>query len=227
MSSFDLGIILRVIISPNSAFSQIRDNEEKYFSQSIALLIISSILGALAILPLVMIPLDDAYFEIEGPDNIDNSFPLEESSVVLSIVSTILSGFVSATLYYFIGKKLDGNVNWKKVFSVVFHINAVVIPITIIVGILLFFMWISFTSIEPSSLLDPQITDEDAFSVLGSFIGYAILLGILAIGFAIWGIIVSIKAIKTVHGFSTGKAFGLLILVGIITSLISIPFSFA
>ena len=138
MSSFDLGIILRVITSPNSAFSQIRDNEEKYFSQSIALLIISSILGALAILPLVMIPLDDAYFEIEGTDNIDNSFPLEESSVVLSIVSTIFSGFVSATLYYFIGKKLDGNVNWKKVFSVVFHINAVVIPITIIVGILLF-----------------------------------------------------------------------------------------
>jgi hypothetical protein len=54
-----------------------------------------------------------------------------------------------------------------------------------------------------------------------------ILLVILGIGFTIWGLIVSIKAIKTVHGFSTGKAFGLIILVGLITSLISIPFSFA
>lgn len=216
-----------MITSPNLAFAQIRDNEEKYFAQSIALLIISSILGALAILPLVMIPLDDAYFEFEGTDDIDTGFPLEESAVALSFVSTVLSGFVSAALYYFIGKKLDGNVNWKKVFSVVFHVHAVVIPITIIISIVLFFMWSSFTSIDPSILLDPNINNEDAFSVLGSFIGYVILLVILGIGFTIWGLIVSIKAIKTVHGFSTGKAFGLIILVGLITSLISIPFSFA
>jgi hypothetical protein len=124
-----------VITSPNLAFAQIRDNEEKYFAQSIALLIVSSILGALAILPLVIIPLDDAYFEFEGTDDIETGFPLEESAVALSFVSTVLSGFVSATLYYFIGKKLDGNVIWKKVFSVVFHVHAVVIPITIIISL--------------------------------------------------------------------------------------------
>jgi len=226
LSSFDLSLILRVITSPNSAFSQIRDNEEKYFAQSIALLIISSILGGLAVLPFVMMPLDDAYFEFEGTENIDNTFPLEDSAVGLSIGSSILSGFVSAILYYFIGKKLDGNTNWKKVFSVIFHIHAVVIPITIIMAILLFLMWGSFTSIEPSILLDPNIDEEDVFSLLGSFIGYVILLAILGIGFVIWGLIVTIKAIKTVHGFGTGKAFGLIILVGIITSFVSIPFSF-
>jgi hypothetical protein len=48
----------------------------------------------------------------------------------------------------------------------------------------------------------------------------------LGIGFAIWGLIITIKAIKTVHGFGTGKAFGLIILVGIITSFVSIPFNF-
>jgi len=226
LSSFDLSLILRVITSPNSAFSQIRDNEEKYFAQSIALLIISSILGGLAVLPFVMMPLDDAYFEFEGTENIDNTFPLEDSAVGLSIGSGILSGFVSAILYYFIGKKLDGNTNWKKVFSVIFHIHAIVIPITIIVAILLFLMWNSFTSIEPSILLDPNIGEEDVFSLLGSFIGYVILLAILGVGFAIWVLIVTIKAIKKVHGFGTGKAFGLIILVGIITSLVSIPFSF-
>ena len=106
MSSFDFNLILQVITSPNSAFSQIRDNEEKYFAQSIALLIISSILGGLAVLPFVMMPLDDVYFEFEGTENIDNTFPLEDSAVGLSVVSTLLSGFVSAILYYFIGKSL-------------------------------------------------------------------------------------------------------------------------
>jgi hypothetical protein len=226
LSSFDFNLILRVIISPNSAFSQVRDNEEKYFAQSIALLIISSILGGFVVLPFVMMPLDDAYFEFEGTDDIDNTFPLEDSAVGLSIGSSILSGFVSAILYYFIGKKLDGNTNWKKVFSVVFHVHAVMIPITIIMAILLFLMWNSFTSIDPSILLDPTISEEDVFSLLGSFIGYVILLAILGMGFAIWGLIITIKAIKTVHGFGTGKAFGLIILVGIITSFVSIPFNF-
>jgi hypothetical protein len=199
LSSFDFNLILRVIISPNSAFSQVRDNEEKYFAQSIALLIISSILGGFVVLPFVMMPLDDAYFEFEGTDDIDNTFPLEDSAVGLSIGSSILSGFVSAILYYFIGKKLDGNTNWKKVFSVVFHVHAVMIPITIIMAILLFLMWNSFTSIDPSILLDPTISEEDVFSLLGSFIGYVILLAILGMGFAIWGLIITIKAIKTVH----------------------------
>jgi hypothetical protein len=226
LSSFDFNLILRVIISPNSAFSQVRDNEEKYFAQSIALLIISSILGGFVVLPFVMMPLDDAYFEFEGTDDIDNTFPLEDSAVGLSIGSSILSGFVSAILYYFIGKKLDGNTNWKKVFSVVFHVHAVMIPITIIMAILLFLMWNSFTSIDPSILLDPTISEEDVFSLLGSFIGYVILLAILGMGFAIWGLIITIKAIKTVHGFGTGKAFGLIILVGIITSFVSILFNF-
>ena len=226
MSSFDPSIILRVIISPNSAFAQIRDNEEKYFAQSIALLIISSILGGLVVLPFVMMPIDDAYFEFEGTGEIDNTFPLEESAVELSIVSTIIGGLVSAALYYFIGKKLEGNTNWKKVFSVVFHVNAVVIPITIIMAILIFLMWSSFTTIEPSILLDPNLNEEDVLPLLGSFIGYVVLLAILGIGFAIWGFIVTIKAIKTVHGFGTGKAFGLIILVTIISSMVSMPFSY-
>jgi hypothetical protein len=226
LSSFDLGLIIRVIISPNSAFLEIRDNEEKYFVQSIVLLVISSIIGGLLVLPFVMMPLDDAYFEFEGAEDIDNTFPLEDSSVGLSVFSSLLSGFVSAILYYFIGKSLDGNTNWKKVFSVIFHVHAVMIPITIIMAILVFLMWGSFTAVEPSILLDPNIDYDEVFPLLGPFIGYVILLAILGIGFAIWILIVTIKAIKTVHGFGTGKAFGLIILVAIITSVFSVPFSF-
>jgi len=192
--------------------------------QSIVLLVISSVLGALAVLPFVMMPIDDAYFEFEGTGDIEDTFPLGDSAVGLSVVSSILSGFVSAVLYWFIGKKLDGNASWKKVFSVVFHVHAVVIPITIVISILLFLMWGSFTSIEASTILDPDIGEEDVLSSLGPFIGYVALLAVLGVVFAVWGLIVTIKAIKTVHGFSTGKALGLIILVAIITSLVSIPF---
>ena len=87
-------------------------------------------------------------------------------------------------------------------------------------------MWNTLTSIEPSVLLAPGISEDDALSLLGSFIGWAILVAVLGIGFAIWIFILTIKAIKVVHGFGTGKAFGLVILVAIIVSLISIPFSF-
>ena len=215
-----------MISSPNSAFSQIRDNEERYFTQSIALLIVSSVLSGFAVLPFVMMPLDEAYFEFEGSEDIENTFPLDEFAVPMSISSSILTGFFSAILYYFIGKKLDGNTNWKKVFAVVFHVHVVVILITIVMTIVLFLMWDSFTSIEPSVILDPMIDDEDILLVLGSFIGYVLLLMVLGIGFVIWGLIVSIKAIKTVHGFGTGKAFGLILLVGLITSMVSIPFSY-
>ena len=226
MSSFDFDVILRVITSPTSAFVQVRDYEERYFTQSIALLVISSILSGVAVLPFVIMPLDEAYFEFEGSEELETTFPMEDSAVPLTIGSGILTGFVSAILYYFIGKKLDGNTNWKKVFAVVFHVHALVILITIIMTILLFLMWGSFTSIEPSVILDPTLDEEDVFLLLGSFIGYVLLLVVLGIGFVIWGLIVSIKAIKTVHGFGTGKSFGLILLVGLITSLVSIPFGY-
>ena len=67
--SFNLDIILRVITAPNSAFAEIRDNEDKYFVPSVGLFLFTSALGALVLLPFVMIPFDDAYFE--GVDNVD------------------------------------------------------------------------------------------------------------------------------------------------------------
>lgn len=226
MATFDPGLFLRVIIAPNAAFSHIRDNENRYFAQGIALLIISSVLSGLAVLPFVMMPLDDAYFEFDEAQEFDSAFPMTDNTVGISIGSSLLTGIVSAILFYFIGKKLDGNENWKKVFTVYFHTNAVIIPITIVMTVVLFLMWGSFTTIEPSILLNPNLDEEDVFPLLSSFIGYVALLAVLGVGFVIWGLIVTIKAIKIVHGFGTGKAFGLILLVGIITSFVSIPFGF-
>lgn len=192
--------------------------------QSIALLLISSVLGGLAVLPFVMMPLDEAYFEFEGTEDIESTFPLADSAVELSVISSVLSGLASAVLYWFIGKKLEGNASWKKVFSVIFHVNAVAIPITVVMAILLFLMWGSLTSIEPSVLLSPDIAEEDVLPMLGPFIGYVVLLVVVGLALAVWALIVTIKAVKVVHGFTTGKALGLIILVAIITSIVSVPF---
>ena len=226
MSSFDLGLILRVITSPNSAFSQIRDNHEKYFVQSIGLLIFSSVLGILIVLPFVTMPLDDAYFEnIDNTGNM-NSIPSGETDVIWSVGLSILNGFISAVLFYFIGKKLGGDANWKKVFSVIFHTNVVAIPMIIILSILIFFMWDSLTLIEPTYIFEPDVNDEEIWSTLVPLLGYVALLAIVGIGFFVWLIVILVKAVKIVHGFETGKAFGLVVLVMIITSIVAIPLSY-
>ena len=226
MSSFDLGLILRVITSPNSAFSQIRDNHEKYFVQSIGLLIFSSVLGILIVLPFVTMPLDDAYFEnIDNTGNM-NSIPSGETDVIWSVGLSILNGFISAVLFYFIGKKLGGDANWKKVFSVIFHTNVVAIPMIIVLSILIFFMWDSLTLIEPTYIFEPDVNDEEIWSTLVPLLGYVALLAIVGIGFFVWLIVILVKAVKIVHGFETGKAFGLVVLVMIITTIVAIPLSY-
>jgi len=218
---FDLNVILRVIISPNSAFAQIRDNEEKYFAQSIGLLIVSSVLSAFVILPFVMIPLDEAYFE--GVDDVD--LPTEDANLVLVMAVGFLKGIVSFVTLYFIGKKLGGNTNWKKVFSVIFHTYVPVIPMMVILSVLVFLMWGALAEIDPSYLISPDADEEQILSAIGPMLAYAILIAVFAIAFMVWIIVISVKAIKIVNGFDTGKAFGLLILVMIIASAVSVVFN--
>ena len=210
-----------MIISPNSAFVQIRDNEEKYFTQSIGFLIVSSILSAFVILPFVMIPISDAYFEEVD----DASFPTENADIILAAAVGFLKGIVSFVALYFIGKKLGGNTNWKKVFSVIFHTYVPVIPMMIIISILVFLMWSSLAEIDPAYLISPDVDEREILSVIGPMVGYAILVGVFAIAFMVWIIVISVKAIKIVNRFETGKAFGLLILVMIITSAVSVVFN--
>ena len=108
-------------------------------------------------------PLDDAYFE-----EVDNvSLPTDNFDILLFLVQGIVGGFVFAILLYFIGKKLGGNSNWKKVFSVFFHTYVPAIPMTLVIGGLVFLMWSSFTSIEPLLLLSLEENAEQILDLLG------------------------------------------------------------
>jgi len=137
---------------------------------------------------------------------------------------SIVTGIISNVLFYFIGKKLGGNTNMKKVFSVLFYVYVLVIPMMIVLSVLVFLMWSSLTAIDPSHLMESG-ADEEIFSLIGPVLVYVGLMVTVAIGFVVWIFVVAVKAVKTVHGFSTAKAFGLIILVMIISSIITAPLS--
>ena len=133
-------------------------------------------------------------------------------------------GVVSAGLLYFIGKKIGGNNNWKKVFTVFFHTYVPTIPLFIIIFILFFLMLDSFTEIDPLFFQMLSGDEDKVLSLLGPTLGYMGLLVLVTIVFVIWLFIISVKAVKILNGFSTGKAFGLIILVMFITSIVTFPF---
>ena len=220
--SFDLGVILRVITSPTSAFEEIRDNDQKYFAQSIVLLALTSVLSALVILPFVMIPISDEYF---GDDVGNNDLPTENIHLMLSVMVGFLKGIVTFVSVYFIGKKLGGNKDWKKVFTVIFHTYVPAIPMMIIISLFVFLMWNSLAEINPTHFMSEDMDEEQIFTVFAPLTLYGALVGIFAIAFLVWIIVISVKAIKVVNGFETGKAFGLLILVMIIASIVSMVFN--
>lgn len=223
LSYFDSGVFLRVITAPNSAFAQIRDNEEKYFASSVGVFLFASVIGLLVMIPFVMMPLDEAYYETFDENDIEFGVPVDWADAIILTGITIMTGVISNALFYFIGKKLGGNPNWKKVFSVMFYAYVPVIPMMAVMSVLVFLMWGSFTSIDPSYLTTPDTDNEEVLSLVGPMLGYVGLMAIVAIGFVVWIFVVSIKALKIVSGFSTVKAFGLIILVMIISSIVTAP----
>ena len=220
---FDPSVFVRVITAPNSAFAQIRDNEEKYFVSSVGIFLLASVIGLLVMAPFVMMPLDDAYYESFEENDMDVDIPTDWSDAIVFVGITIITGIISNVLFYFIGKKLGGNTNWKKVFSVMFYTSVPVIPMMIVMSGLVFLMWGSLTSIDPSYLMAPDADEDEMFSLIGPVLGYVGMMVLVAIVFVVWIFAVSIKALKVVSGFSTAKAFGLIILVMILSSLITAP----
>ena len=223
LSSFDSNVVLRVITAPNSAFAKIRDNEREYFTSSIGIFLFASVIGLLVMIPFVMMPLDDAYYESFEENDMDVDIPVDWTDAILFVGISIISGIISNILFYFIGKKLGGNTDWKKVFSVLFYAYVPVIPMMAVLSVLVFLMWGSLTAIDPSFLMAPDADEEETFSLIGPVLGYVGLMAIVAIGFIVWIFIVSVKAVKTVNGFGTAKAFGLIVLVIIISSIITTP----
>ena len=100
--TFDPNVVLRVITAPNSAFAQIRDSDEKYFASSIGIFLVASVIGLLVMVPFVMMPLDDAYYDIFEENNIDFDIPTGWADIVLFVGISIITGIIGNVLFYFI-----------------------------------------------------------------------------------------------------------------------------
>lgn len=120
----------------------------------------------------------------------------QTTNAIASFGLTIIGIVASAGTLYLIGKALGGNKSWQKVFTVIFYAEVVGIPM-VVASVLL--------SLLPLSLQ-------------GAAFG-------LIIAVLIWAIILSVKAIKVLNGFGTAKAFGILILSGLIQLIWLIPVS--
>ena len=223
LSYFNSNVIFGVITSPNSTFVKIRDNDERYFLFSVGVFLLASIIGLLVMVPFVMMPLNTAYYETFAENQIDVDIPVDWSDALLFIGVGIITGIISNVLFYFIGRTLDGNKNWKKVFSVLFFAYVPTIPMMLLLSVLVFLMWASFVAIDPSHLMAANFDEEEIFSLIGPVLSYVGLLVIVAIVFIVWIFIVLIKAVKTVNEFGTAKSFGLIVLVMFITSIVTVP----
>ena len=107
-----LVMILRVIIAPNSAFAEIRDNADRYFPWSLGIVVFMAILFA------VTDPL--------------TPFAKDQSNIAIDMAVSILGSFVSAAVIYLFGRLFGGNKNWKQVFSAIFYAQIIAIPIPVV-----------------------------------------------------------------------------------------------
>lgn len=120
----------------------------------------------------------------------------QATNAAASFGLTIIGIVASAGTLYIIGKALGGNKSWRKVFTVIFYAEVVGIPM-VVASVLL--------SLLPLSL------QGAAF--------------VMMIAVLIWAIIIGVKATKVLNGFGTAKAFGILILSGLIQLIWLIPVS--
>lgn len=172
----ELAMVYQVIIRPNSTFAALRDDDRRYFQPSIVLMLLLSVAYA---------GLSSATPAIAGEQAV-----YAAASFGLAILGIV----ASAGTIYLIGRAFGGNRSWRKVFTVIFYMEIVGIPVAAVSSL--------------SSLQSPGLQSA-AFGML-----------ILVL---VWAIIVNVKAVKVLNGFGTAKAFGILVLSGIIQLIWLIP----
>ena len=215
------GVALRVITAPNSAFAQIRDNDGAYFVWSVCIFALSSFLVMITVA--ILYP----YF-------------LTMESAFLESGFDLLGGTAVTALVYLIGRLFGGNGNWRQVFSAVFT-NVVFFPMLVAVVALLSLTgnppalasmgggssMLATLSMAPLSVVGQQDfagSGPGAGGMVDTLTSLIISIVVLA-AFIVWYVVVSVKAVKTVNGFGTAKAFGLLVVANVAYVAAFLPFS--
>ena len=195
MTNKKITSILGVIKNPNNTIKEISENENYYFVPSIAILVISSIF----------------FINISSPSEEISSLPTNEIGYILDAeiqiidgIVKVLGGFLNTVIIFYLGKKLGGSKNFRRVFSVVSYSLIPVLIGGILVSIFLYYPPL----LEYISGIDS--TDSE-FGTLFWILYYGLFLPC-----GIWSLILLIKALKIANNFGTKKAFGTFVLAAII-----------
>ena len=219
-----LGAALRVITEPSLTFEQIRDNDGAYFRWSVCIFALASLLATIA------------------STMIHPTFPGWESTLA-EMGRGLLGGIAFTVLVYLIGRLLGGNRSWRKVFTVVFYTNVIIFPLLVVLVVLASLSGspavLSSLSGSPAVLApmaatslggagQPDFGQAGIGQWAGGLVGlFAILIVTIValVAYWVWTIVITVKAIKTVNGFGTGKALGLLVIVFVVFIAASVPLS--
>ena len=210
----DAALILQVVTSPSRAFARMGGD---HLYQAAGVLAVASVIGVLPALPLASVPLPPEYQESLGQVGL----PSDAASLAWYAVTSIAAGLISAALFYAGGALLGGSRDWRRVFAVMLHVNVLAAVVALLLAGPAFLMASEFASADLGSL--EEAGPEEAADLLGPLLGYLALVLLIVLGAAVWLTVVSVKAVKSAHGFGTAKSFGLVVLVGIATVLASYP----
>ena len=145
----------------------------------------------------------------------------------------LLTGTVFAAVIYLVGRRLGGNGMWRTVFSAVFYTSVLALlafalfaVLTLLAGGISVWAFLvdadqwDFESLETGEPSGDMTDDQ-----LGLLLGYLAVFIVGAIAFAAWAVVVLVKAVKTVNGFGTAKAFGIIVLAMAVSAVVAAPFS--
>lgn len=206
--------MLQVVTSPSRAFARIGGD---HLYQAAAVLAVSSAAGVLPFLPLVSGPLPIEYsedFEAMG-------LPRDASGAAMQAVIGIAAGLISSALFYVAGAAVGGSRDWRRVFAVMLHVNVPVAIVSVALAGPAFLMAGELAALDADSL--EGASDEEMLEAAGPLLAYVALMLAIGGGAAVWLVVLSVKAVRAVHGFGVLKSFGLVVLVGIATALATYP----
>lgn len=189
-------LLKQIITNPNIAFERI--NSSNYFTFSILIFSISCIIAFFR-----------NYYESFAYVSQELSYVMSILYIIVNFGGVFLSQILIILAIFLIGKKFDGNTDFKRTFSV---LSFCVIPA--ILGVLI----MSISDLFLHSIVFPVDASNDlspSFALDFAFSGY-ILYYFITIPFLIWSAILYVKAIKILNNFSTTKSIALLVTAGLI-----------
>lgn len=208
----DASLILQVVTSPNAAFGRIGG---RHLHQAAGVLAVSSLAGTLPLLPLASVPLPAEFY-----GNFDElGMPYDAPGLAWQALTSAAVGLISAAFFFLAGAALGGSRDWRRVFSVMLHVN---VPVALVALLL---AGPSFLVASELASLDMDLLEQAGESAegLGPLLGYVSLMLAVGAGAAVWFTVLTVKAVKAAHGFGTAKSLGLALLVGAATVLAAYP----